>query len=427
MSWQSKELQTLGVGVESVWGTAVVPKYTVPFKDVKPNDNISMVANEGLRGINVVNFGNYQSIAQGEMDISGDFYPDSTGVFLKSLFGTDTLSAAVGATAGTLVSGASPLLDITALTTPKFLISVDGSDYTSVTLVITGNDTGAKVATEMQSKIRALGGVYATVTVVYTTVYTLTSGLVGAPSSVSVHVGSSNDCAVALKLTTGAGGVETQGTGIMTHLFKCAATAQPPSLTLSYNDATTSNMRNFAGHMVSDFSITWAKNAALAFDAKTIGKKSATIAASTPAVTSTVPIMAWNFSLSLAGSPNLNLAGFKLDLKRKLTPIQTANNSQDAAGIIAGGFEATGSMTFEKSDDTELDLFLNGTESAIVLTGVQAGTSYGITVTLTKATFMKAPVSGKDVIEIDCDFTGAYNTTDGGPCSIALLNSAGIY
>lgn len=121
------------------------------------------------------------------------------------------------ATAGILASAASPVTDISALTTSTFKIAVDQDayptipNYQTVTLSPAGNTTGAKTALEMQSKIRALGGLYSQVSVVYTTVYTITSGSVGSGSKVLCAVGDSNDIAASLKINTGT--VLTTGTG----------------------------------------------------------------------------------------------------------------------------------------------------------------------------------------------------------------------
>lgn len=301
-----KELSWLGVGKETTWGTAATPTYFIPFEDVKPNDNITTVDDQGVRGVMATTFNTLQSIAQGEMEVSGDVFPDSIGLYLLAMLGSDNVT----------------------------------------------------------------------------------------------------------------------GTTTKTHAFKLGTT-QPPSLTMAFYDGT--SMRNYAGQIISDLEFTWAKNAALKYDVKGVGKKSATATAATPSITTTVPLMGWNFGLTIGGTADLNLSGFKLSFKRKVTPVQTANNSQDMQACYAGGLEVTGSMTFEKADDTELSAFLNGTKQAIVLTGTQATTSYGITFTITNGIFTKAPVSLKDLVEIDVDFNGIYNTTDGGPAAVTLINAVTSY
>jgi hypothetical protein len=125
--------------------------------------------------------------------------------------GDDTVTFA--ATAATSVSGASPATDIHAETDNKFLISVDGDDAEEVTLTLDGLTTGGAIATEMQTKIQALGGTKASVTVAFTTVYTITSASKGTNSSVVVTDAPSGNIAEELKLGEANGGTETAGTG----------------------------------------------------------------------------------------------------------------------------------------------------------------------------------------------------------------------
>lgn len=117
------------------------------------------------------------------------------------------------AAAGTEVGADSPATDITALTTPNFKIAVDGGTARSVTLATEGNDTGSKVAAAMQTAIRALGGVYAGVTVSFGTAYTITSGTKGTGSKVRITAGNANDCAAALKIGAANGATDTDGIG----------------------------------------------------------------------------------------------------------------------------------------------------------------------------------------------------------------------
>jgi hypothetical protein len=74
-------------------------------------------------------------------------------------------------------------------------------------------DTGAKIAPEMQTKIQALGGNKASVTVAYTTVYTVPSARLGTGSHVVITPAAAGSIADELKLGVAAGGTETAGAG----------------------------------------------------------------------------------------------------------------------------------------------------------------------------------------------------------------------
>ncbi len=118
-------------------------------------------------------------------------------------------------TAGTSVSGSTPAITATALT---FSVNVNGDGAQAVTVDDAGTHTGAQVASVLQAQIRALVANSAfnqaainAVTVVYTTVYTVTSGSVsatGAPSSVVI----TGAGALTLKLGVANGGTEAVGT-----------------------------------------------------------------------------------------------------------------------------------------------------------------------------------------------------------------------
>lgn len=138
--------------------------------------------------------------------------------------GDDTVTFA--ASAGTSVSGASPSTDISSGPGAKFHISVDGSAAKEVTLTLAGLNTGAAIASAIQTAVRALEGTeFDAVTCGFADgLYTITSGSEGTGSSVVITPGSSLDVSAALKLGKANGGTETQGTGDAVNI--AAATAE---------------------------------------------------------------------------------------------------------------------------------------------------------------------------------------------------------
>jgi hypothetical protein len=117
--------------------------------------------------------------------------------------------------AGTSVSGNTPATTATALT---FSININGDGAQSITVDDGGTHTGAAVAAAMQVAIHALvansafnQSAISNATVVYTTVYTITSGTIAStdfPSTVVI----TGAGASTLKLGVGNGGTETAGT-----------------------------------------------------------------------------------------------------------------------------------------------------------------------------------------------------------------------
>jgi hypothetical protein len=304
-----KELTYYGLAKEASYGVAVNPTYYTPFKDVKPEDVIDYIKDQGIRGAMALTYNVISGIQHSTMDISTEAYPDIVGLFLLAVMGSDT------------VTGAS-------------------SPYT--------------------------------------------------------------------------------------HAFKLARTAQPPSLTHSYYDGT--SIRQFAGHIVEEFSLKWAANATLEVSLKSQGKVSTILGSSlTPSPTSTAPFAGWQFTAQLGGTNNLNLVGFDISLKRKLYVQHAANNSTNPTAIVASGLEVTGKATFDKADDTELNAFLNNTQPSFVLTGTQPTTNYQLILNMGKCAFLKDPITAKEVVQGDVEFEAIDNTTNLGPIAITLVNAVASY
>lgn len=146
------------------------------------------------------------------------------GTIIAATDGESAETATVNFAAATSVSGASPSTDISGETDTKFNISVDGDAAEEVTLDVSSKNSGALIAAEMQTKIQALGGNKASVTVAYTTVYTITSPTYGTDSSVVITPASSGSITEELKIGEADGGTETAGTGDVADAS--AATAQ---------------------------------------------------------------------------------------------------------------------------------------------------------------------------------------------------------
>lgn len=115
---------------------------------------------------------------------------------------------------GTTTSGASPNTDITDAATNKLSVSVNGSGFFDIEPVLASCDTGSNIATELQSKIRAIDSDgFDEVTVAYAdSLYTATSGRYGESSSVEFSsVTNYRDVVRELKLTPMYGAVSKVG------------------------------------------------------------------------------------------------------------------------------------------------------------------------------------------------------------------------
>lgn len=137
----------------------------------------------------------------------------------NTLWGSTTnrdvaIYAAYGDSQGTSVSNSSPSTDISGGSDTNFKIAVDKNPVVNVSLTLTGLSTGAAIATGLTSQINAAlaaAGQGGAVDVAYGSVYTITSRLKGAKSSVVVTDGSSANVADNLKIGVANSGVETAG------------------------------------------------------------------------------------------------------------------------------------------------------------------------------------------------------------------------
>lgn len=117
---------------------------------------------------------------------------------------------------GYSLSGVSASEDISAETTNRIEVSIDTAPFFEIALTLAGLTSGAAIATELQTKIRAIGtGGFKFVTVTFNAgdaSYEITSGTFGWSSRVCVRAKvDSEEIAVALKLSPEWGGTEYVG------------------------------------------------------------------------------------------------------------------------------------------------------------------------------------------------------------------------
>jgi hypothetical protein len=115
---------------------------------------------------------------------------------------------------GYSVSGASASTNISALTENEILVSIDDGNLNTIELTLGSLTSGAAIATELQTQIRAVGvGSYKFVTVTFAdSKYTITSPIFGEGSTVFVGYQAEREhVAQALQLSPDFGGIEFAG------------------------------------------------------------------------------------------------------------------------------------------------------------------------------------------------------------------------
>jgi len=194
-----------------------------------------------------------------------------------------------------------------------------------------------------------------------------------------------------------------------------ASDAQPAAYTLL--DFYGANVRSWAGHQFSDFSLKWSADGLLEYDAKSTGWQSATTTTPTPSFTTVLPTAVWYGTVSVGGTTISNNTMGNIDMKRPVTPIYGVANVQTPYQVFLGALEVTGKATFLMENDTQLTNYLTNTQPALVFnwtTGTGA-TQTQIQATMTKGAYTLAVIErSKDFVEVVVDFNAQGNLTDAG-------------
>jgi hypothetical protein len=173
------------------------------------------------------------------------------------------------ATAGTSTSAAAPSTDMSASPDTKFKIAYNGAAAVTVTCDwATGDgggacDTGAKIAAEMQEKIRAALAGNPAVTVTYGATYVITSAQLGTGSAIVITAAADHNCTEELKIGVADGGAEAAGTGD----FADAAAATAAEIAAAIHARATGWDAEAVGNKVRCFSKTSGKDSSLVVNA----------------------------------------------------------------------------------------------------------------------------------------------------------------
>lgn len=209
-----------------------------------------------------------------------------------------------------------------------------------------------------------------------------------------------------------------------THKFQVGNTL-PPSMTLQ--EFYGPSERQYSGAVLEELGFKFDVENIVTFNAKFASKASTTVTNSTPNYTITNPFMGYTLTVKIGGSPNLNLVSGEFTIKRPVTLIYTANNTQDPSKFSAGRIEITGKMLFDIEDETELNYYLNAQQPSLQFTFTRdANTSLDIV--FNKVDFTKAtPDISQEYVRVDAEFRALYNTTDNGNTTITLKNAVTTY
>lgn len=209
-----------------------------------------------------------------------------------------------------------------------------------------------------------------------------------------------------------------------THKFT-VSNALCPSVTVQDYNAITE--RQYTGGLVREVGLKFDSEKELSLSAKMITKASATATQTNPTVSTTTPFLGYTATLKIGGTSNLNMVGGEVTVKREAQLIFGANNSQQASKYVTARIEAEGKLNFIVEDETELLLYLNGTQPTLdILFTQNANTSLDLSfgkIDVTKAVLDR---SG-EMVKCDLSFKALYNATDAGMATFTLKNAVATY
>lgn len=381
---QISRLATLGLAKETTAGTWVAPTVGIPFTKADFEDMFTELKDESVRGNDTVLQGLYQGVAHCEWNIDVLCYPDLLGHFLCGVIGPDTVTPA---TATTL--SASTIAGATSIQTPVALPA--GS--------VIRIDTAAN--TEYAWTDGAATG-----TGPYTSNITTVLGKIGANR---VGLSLPHTSSVAVTTTT-------------THTFK-QSTAALPTYSLTVYDTTQTLSTSWA--RLSDLQLKVDPKGAVTATIKYVSFPSVTQTTQTETFSTYDPLLGWSWNMTNAGAASTRGLSLDATIKRATEAIASSDGTQAPREIFAGPIEVDGTYKAIFESQTDMNLYLNYTQTATTAQLQQPIVRGGqsLSMTMSKSGYYKGKRDlSQPYVQADFTLAGIYNTTDGGAVQATLAN-----
>jgi hypothetical protein len=367
----------LAMAKEAVPGTYLAPTFTVPWTAVTYNTNYATLRDESVRNNDAVLQGVYQGPGDSTFDITLHAYPDILGNLLR-MVGTDTVVAGVSTTlSSSTIAGATSIS--TALTIPAgSTIRIDTGN--NIEYAITGTPSGSGPFT--------------------IPIVTPAAGL-ALPHTSAVAVVSQT-----------------------THTFAQNVPAtRPPAWSISIFDMV--DYRGFPGSRMSELALKIDPKATVTAQAKFTGYPEQTVASFTYAGSTIQPELGWGWAMTNAGGSSDRGLTLDLTLKRAVEAIHSSNGVQAPREVFPGALELDGSYKAIYESVTDMNLYLNNTQTPTVATVTKALAFGGesLAITMSQSGWMKATRSlSGTYVEATFDLNAIYNSTDTGIAKVVLKN-----
>lgn len=374
---QLSKLATLGIAKEVTPGTYLAPTAGIPFTKADFEDMITKLTDESVRGNDTLLQGVYPGPEHASWGIDLHAYPDLVGHFLRGAIGPDTVTAGVTTTLSTTTTAGATSIS-TALTIPLGSTVSIGTGST-LEYFTSGTPTGAGPFT--------------------------------------------------IPVTTPSGGLtyaHTSGVQVSTqttHTFKQNPTVAIPTYSLTVYDTT--QTLSYSGLKFTDLQIKIDPKASLSLSTKALSFPGVVQSSASETYSGFTPFLGWEWTSTQNAVASTRGLTLDLTVKRAGEAINSSDGTQGPREIFVGALEADGTYKAIFENQTDINLFLNYTQQAMVatITGRLLDGAPVLAITMNKAAWTKGKRDlGQPYVQADFDVSGVYNATDGGAVSVVLQN-----
>jgi hypothetical protein len=150
----------------------------------------------------------------------------------------------------------------------------------------------------------------------------------------------------------------------------------------------------------------------------------------TPAYTSAQPLLGWQWLMNNAGATSTRGLTYDITLKRAAEAVHSSDGVQPPREVFNGALEADGAYKAIFEDLSDMNLFLNYTQTSTTATltqppqvgGVQIGGA-SLAVTMSQSGYHKGTRDlGQTYMQASFSLSGIANTTDAGVVQAVLKN-----
>jgi len=187
--------------------------------------------------------------------------------------------------------------------------------------------------------------------------------------------------------------------------------------TYTISDYNGVNTRQFIGSRFTEVNFKFAGDGLLEYDAKAMGRSTATPTKPTASFTAVVEQPGWLGIASVAGSPSSVVLSGSCSIKRSGSPLHTIDGTAAPYDVMVGGdLEVTGDLVAVYEDDTLYGDYLNGTNVALDFNWQQGA---GAALTQFKLHMSSCQIDDADInrgsgkhVEIAIKYTAIANSSD---------------